>query len=154
MSVSFYGRTQSLIKSRIRAFFFRFHAVFRMNVDGEFVSLQLLQSKGGCQDRLSWIRCQEQAEIVFESNQGDGRLWRATHRLHVHGEVCIGWSSFLPLGCQLQGCAVPFGCCPSLCVAVSRGSPLRRSDGGMAHGNFSSTCWIGYVAVGSDTTTS
>ena len=70
-------------------------------------------------------------------------------------EVCIGWSSFLPLGCQLQGCAVPFGCCPSLCVAVSRGSPFEKerwrpwlTETLAAH--------VGsvYVAVGSDTTTS
>ena len=29
-------------------------------------------------------------------------------------EVCIDWSSFLSLGCQLEGCGVPFGCCRHL----------------------------------------
>ena len=59
MSVSFREHTQSLIKSRFSAFFLQ-HAFQTdcvgiwdtMNVDGEFVSLQLLgvgpfQSKGG-----------------------------------------------------------------------------------------------------------
>ena len=58
-------------------------------------------------------------------------------------EVCIDWSSFLSLGCQLQGCGVPFVCCRRLCVAVRRGSPLSESDGPLACSMLNLTAHVG-----------
>ena len=58
-------------------------------------------------------------------------------------EICIDWSSFLSLGCQLQGCGVPFVCSRHLGVAVRRGSPLSESDGPLACSMVDLTAHVG-----------
>ena len=63
-------------------------------------------------------------------------------------EVCIDWSSFLPLGCQLEECGVPFVCCRHLGGDARFAVESERWPSGVLHGKLCSFCWIMYVAVG------
>ena len=81
-------------------------------------------------------------------------MLRATYRLHVRLRfVSIGVRS-----CRwVDNCRdVVFRSCAVGTWAVRRGSPLSEGDGRLACSmvNFSSTCWIMDVVVGSDVATS
>ena len=60
----------------------------------------------------------------------------------------------LVVGLSIAGMRCSVWVLPELVRGGESRFDVEKSDGGMAHGNFSSTCWIGYVAVGSDITTS